>query len=107
MLRPIQASRLSDCFHGLLFQSDGSTCFSISNSHGRSLSAHPHHPQPTNPQRVLPAHPEPAGQGGDGIWCGGAKVLRCLRRDLTFPGIGVKVELSSGLTPQKHTEDLT
>ena len=40
MLRPIQASRLSDCFHGLLFQSDGSTCFPLSDSHGRSLSAH-------------------------------------------------------------------
>ncbi len=40
MLRLIQASRLSDRFHGLLFQSDGSTCFPLSDSHGRSLSAH-------------------------------------------------------------------
>ena len=49
---------------------------------GKSLTEH----QPTS-------CPEPAGQGGTSSCFGVAKVLKCLRLDLTFPGIGVKVEV--------------
>ena len=45
--------------------------------------------------------PEPAGQGVTASCFGGAKVLRCLRLDLIFPGIGDKVEISSRL-PMHH-----
>ena len=41
----------------------------------------------------LTSCPEPAGQGETASCFGVAKVLKCLRRDLTFPGLGDKVEL--------------